>query len=379
MKSMNLVESLKRRTSKLNFTSLLLLASLSSNLTLSFAISPANADEQHQQELFNKQRQIFDQLSNQKQLHQLTNLVQRLAPQSDQQQQQQLRDSSRDESGQQHLMVAHQSLAQLLQQSQPQDQQQDQQRSFWTSDGQPVDQFSANYQANAQQFVPYRQPTFIKPTLPSINRQLIAPPQFYDMNLVPVSALQIEQNNDEPRDNFVMGRTSPRAGSARSLMSGGSSSSNQSGEPTTNKKSSDSSAANRSNSQQQTSQHDNNSKDPISAEASNVSSSAKNPDDNADGNKNNSQQESSEMLVDKTIEPRQKRRIFNRILKKAEWNHLFVELSKVFLRYFLDLALKDIIGKQSGGDSTTSRKKLDAQSELTDLLKDFVKTAISNI
>lgn len=88
-------------------------------------------------------------------------------------------------------------------------------------------------------------------------------------------------------------------------------------------------------------------------------------------------------------EPRHRRRLFNRILKKAEWNTLFMELSKVFLRYFLDLALKDIIGKQSGAgvggasspadSSTTSRKKLDAQSELADLLKDFVKTAISNI
>lgn len=95
--------------------------------------------------------------------------------------------------------------------------------------------------------------------------------------------------------------------------------------------------------------------------------------------------------VEKGVEPRQRRRMFNRILKKAEWNHLFVELSKVFLRYFLDLALKDIIGKQSGGaslssdsgssssSSTSGRKKLDAQSELTDLLKDFVKTAISNM
>jgi hypothetical protein len=88
-------------------------------------------------------------------------------------------------------------------------------------------------------------------------------------------------------------------------------------------------------------------------------------------------------LTKTPIEPRQRRRIFNRILKKAEWNHLFLELSKVFLRYFLDLALKDIIGKQSGSgaadSSTTGRKKLDAQSELTDMLKEFVKTAISNI
>lgn len=87
---------------------------------------------------------------------------------------------------------------------------------------------------------------------------------------------------------------------------------------------------------------------------------------------------------DKSIEPRQRRRMFNRILKKAEWNHLFVELSKVFLRYFLDLALKDIINKQGGerasGDSSTSgRKKLDAQSELADVFKEFVKAAISNM
>lgn len=83
--------------------------------------------------------------------------------------------------------------------------------------------------------------------------------------------------------------------------------------------------------------------------------------------------------TEKVVESRQKKRIFNRILKKAEWNHLFMEISKVLVRYFLDLALKDIIGKQSGSDGTTSRKKLDAQSELADMFKEFVKNAISNI
>lgn len=108
----------------------------------------------------------------------------------------------------------------------------------------------------------------------------------------------------------------------------------------------------------------------------------------SNGNTNSNLNNSNNNNVDRSVEPRQKRRLFNRILKKAEWNHLFLEVSKVFLRYFLDLALKDIIGKQSGGssgtssssDSSSSRKKLDgAQSELADLFKDFVKTAISNI
>ena len=95
----------------------------------------------------------------------------------------------------------------------------------------------------------------------------------------------------------------------------------------------------------------------------------------------------SNNLVDRSIEPRQRRRLFARILKKAEWNHIFVEVSKVFLQHFLEMALKDIIGKQSGAsstaaagtDSTSGRKKLDVQSELADLLRDIIKNAISNI
>lgn len=82
---------------------------------------------------------------------------------------------------------------------------------------------------------------------------------------------------------------------------------------------------------------------------------------------------------DKSIEPRQRRRIFNRILKKAEWNHLFMEVTKVCVRYFVDLGLKELIGKQSGSDATTSRKKLDAQSEFADFAKEFLKVAILNI
>lgn len=79
------------------------------------------------------------------------------------------------------------------------------------------------------------------------------------------------------------------------------------------------------------------------------------------------------------VEPRTKHRMLRRILKKAEWNQLLVEISKVLVRYFLDLALKDIIGKQSGDNGTTSRKKLDAQSEVAELLREFVKSAIANI
>jgi len=125
-------------------------------------------------------------------------------------------------------------------------------------------------------------------------------------------------------------------------------------------------------------------RDSSSGEAG-LSSNKEAADDQSKQGGSSGNQDNNEMqAVDKNIEPRQRRRLFNRILKKAEWNHLFFELSKVFLRYFLDLALKDIIGKQSGGTSSSSgsesgRKKLDAQSELADLLRDSIKTAISNI
>ncbi|KAG9509342.1 hypothetical protein GZH46_02144, partial [Fragariocoptes setiger] len=54
---------------------------------------------------------------------------------------------------------------------------------------------------------------------------------------------------------------------------------------------------------------------------------------------------SSASTATANVEGRHRHRIFNRILKKADWNALFVELSKVFLRYFLDLVLNDMLGK----------------------------------
>ena len=100
-----------------------------------------------------------------------------------------------------------------------------------------------------------------------------------------------------------------------------------------------------------------------------------------------SQKKSSLDVVERSIEPRQNRRVLSRILQKAEWNNLFVKLSKVLLKHLLEMALKDIVGKQSGDaasdsgatDSTTGRKKFDTQSEVADLFKDFVKTAVSNL
>lgn len=80
------------------------------------------------------------------------------------------------------------------------------------------------------------------------------------------------------------------------------------------------------------------------------------------------------------IQPRRGRKLFTRIMKKTEWNHLLVELSKVFLRYFLDLAVKDLLNRpKAGDDSTTSRKKQDTQTEVVNLLKDVVKATLENI
>lgn len=95
-------------------------------------------------------------------------------------------------------------------------------------------------------------------------------------------------------------------------------------------------------------------------------------------------------MDERSIEPRSpRRRVLTRIMKKAEWSHLLAELSKVFIRYFLDLALKDMMGKSSGDrastdavptSATTGRKKLETHvSEFGDIFKEFVKTAIANM
>lgn len=236
------------------------------------------------------------------------------------------------------------------------------------------------------------------PTTPSLSRQIMGPPQFYELAFSPTNAVQLEQVNSEDREANVaaaaaansdgsvsgpIGATSSlRINNGRSMTNGP----NNQAASDNQADSSNTSPVIARNTNQQVGSEQVNSKEqndlPAKAQQDEQANNNNGEDNMSNGtNKGPNQEQSShQQVVDKTIEPRQRRRIFNRILKKAEWNHLFVELSKVFLRYFLDLALKDIIGKQSGStDTTTSRKKLDAQSELTDLLKDFVKTAISNI
>lgn len=207
-------------------------------------------------------------------------------------------------------------------------------------------------------------------TAPSLPRQLLAPPPFnFELALTPMNTIQLQADESrlEPAavrqqaDRLAGARDASAVELAKTMV----------GEPSARSaaRDADTLAESQAGSAQTA---------PLQTGAEQASSS---------GSSGNVGPETNQ--VDKTIEPRQRRRIFNRILKKAEWNHLFVEVSKVFLRYFLDLALKDIIGKQSGGsssslsgsasDSTTSRKKLDAQSEIAELFKDFVKTAISNL
>lgn len=212
-------------------------------------------------------------------------------------------------------------------------------------------------QQHQNQFVPYQ--TMLEQagggnvqhqsTTPSISRQLVPPPQFYELGLSPVGALQVGSATiDELTGQDGERHSRASNATARSL----------------------------DNSQTESQ---------LDSAKSSYQNSEPSKDDgarNGSADAGKASDAPAATAADKTIEPRQRRRLFNRILKKAEWNHLFVELSKVFLRYFLDLALKDIIGKQSGNlkdDGTTSRKKLDPQSELADLLKDLVKTAISNI
>lgn len=211
------------------------------------------------------------------------------------------------------------------------------------------------------------------PTAPTLARQLLAPPPFgYEFALAPMNTIQL--HSEEPdRSRIAVGQA--RFGGARSLVGETVDQAEQGRHGLDSSARSTGSDNSRDGSEAQNSQSQ---VAPTRDEPERVSEQA-------------SETPVSDSPVDKTIEPRQRRRIFNRILKKAEWNHLFVEVSKVFLRHFLDLALKDIIGKQSGAsavslssgssgsESTSSRKKLEAQSELAELFKDFVKTAISNI
>lgn len=285
---------------------------------------------------------------------------------------------------------------------------------------QPVGKQQHHHQQHQyDQYFSYRPLASLKPTAPSINRQIIPPPSFYELALTPINTVQLEQvlrhgpPEPESSDNkeTLVGLASSqqaRQNGARSLNAhhqllhqpvepnllpmNPTERSNmfqqQAFEPNfgvsslnLNSKKEIEQVQNSENNQPKNANEDNKSNSSNgngNGNNNNAGETSKVSIDNDNNNKNNNNNNELQ-VVDKAIEPRQKRRIFNRILKKAEWNHLFVELSKVFLRYFLDLALKDIIGKQSGGDTTTSRKKLDAQSELTDLLKDFVKTAISNI
>lgn len=277
-----------------------------------------------------------------------------------------------------------------------------------------------------QQFVAY-QARQQQPTTPTLNKQLAPPPPYYELGLTPTNALQLELPSREQRYQPSHGTqpmmVHPNPGRIfhqdhpQMLRPADSVASPQLASPEDYANLMLSASANATGTQRQTRQRQaqgevgalrdsrsmmlsnqldsaSSSSDGVSAKnvqgkdsqsaadqtessaMSDSSSSGQTSDSKYDNNNQN------QVQLDKGVEPRQRRRLFNRILKKAEWNHLFVELSKVFLRHLLDIALKDIIGKQSGstGDSaTTGRKKLDAQSEFADMLKDFIKTAITNI
>lgn len=280
-------------------------------------------------------------------------------------------------------------------------QQQQQQRSLWTQESsalfnqQPQQQQPQHPAASQDQFVSYqhRPATMLDAasTMPSINRQIQPPNPFYELSFAPTNTLQLEhQQHDRHMHHHQLDEQEPHFASAMSQPSPVRLEPPQQQQQQQQHHHSAGSTTARSIElpQQQHQQQ---------SEVGGIQMTPESaPTDNKGGESaRNSQQQQEQQQqqqqqlqpVDK-IEPRQRRRLFNRILKKAEWNHLFVELSKVFLRYFLDLALKDIIGKQSGSSvggsgsssaETTSRKKLDAQSELADLLKEFVKNAISNI
>lgn len=268
------------------------------------------------------------------------------------------------------------------------------QRSLWSHEPSLVGQADQQQQ---QHFVSYRPAAAAAPpppasTMASISRQIQPPPNpFYELSFAPTNALQIEhlannnnQATDEQEPHFVGASSQP------SPLRLEPPNQQQQLSPSTTARSIELPHQFEQNFQQQQQQSE--------VDGRQTAESADNNNNKASGESRNSQQQQQQQeqqqqqtavaaSTDK-IEPRQRRRLFNRILKKAEWNHLFVELSKVLLRYFLDLALKDIIGKQSGagssagsssGTETTPRKKLDAQSELADLLKEFVKNAISNI
>lgn len=231
-------------------------------------------------------------------------------------------------------------------------------------------------------------------TTPTLNRQ-ITRPMFYEMGLASTKAIQIESVTNQDPEHPTTGNELPI--SHHSIHSPMLVMSNTiaSNAP---KSQSNLDAQREGRMADMTSGVEPLAQDKPAESVDSDNNGNNNGNNNNNGNSNNNGKQTSSkegesrntQLSTDSIEPRQKRRMWNRILKKAEWNYLFVELSKVFLRYFLDLALKDIVGKQggssalsssgsSGSDGTTSRKKLDAQSEIADVLKEFVKTAISNL
>lgn len=407
-KSMRLIEAIKRTTASYKLSLLVAFVCLSL-FERALAEQLQDGERQHQQQqqqYYSHQhhqiRRILDHLANEKHrleerqnFNQLAQLMR--APERAAEQDLPIDVLARQDHGQR---LRGDSLGQFAQNSPQNDEQQ--QQSLWTTNDMYVpspsnqiradqfngaNEFSPSQQQQQQhaQFFAYRPAATGSPTTPSINRQVIAPPPFYELSFSPTNALQFEQiHGDEKEGSAALPAGAGSLGVVSSFRSEGARSMGRPSHPAPpgDNQAESSNAigviARNNNNVPQANQEQTNSKD--TNEPTKVQDERTNAAQDMSSNDNHEPSPSTQQSVDKTIEPRQKRRIFNRILKKAEWNHLFVELSKVFLRYFLDLALKDIIGKQSGStDTTTSRKKLDAQSELTDLLKDFVKTAISNI
>lgn len=391
-KSMRLIEAIKiiRTSYKLNLLAVFVCLALVESTAFANQLLQNDPQQHYHQQHQQQIRRIFDHLESQKKqqneqhLSQLANLV-RSAEQHQQ-------SPPEEHLSRQDRLIAEQPVRGAY--GQPLALSEEQQQSLWTSSDLFItpqtsgkqDQFNGPSEYSRQQtgqYFAYR-PLSALPangpiTTPPMSRQIMGPPQFYEFALSPTNAVQLEQVSGEDREGSAatapIAAASLRANGAKSMANPNNQADNQA-------EGSNAVGVVARNPGQQADQSNSNREqnDSSPSKAQDEPSSGGNNAQDASSAGSNQEQAAGQQAVDKTIEPRQRRRIFNRILKKAEWNHLFVELSKVFLRYFLDLALKDIIGKQSGStDTTTSRKKLDAQSELADLLKDFVKTAISNI
>lgn len=349
-------KKLNQRLPNLNFNTLLILATF---IALHL-LQPALADQHQHQWQIPRQSGVANN-QQQEQWQQYSRIMHELA--------------SRQQAGQQHSRPAANSFGHSVQQQLPDspsaEAMQDPQAAYWTSTSDTNDQSSVYQQQDFGSLVAgsnlqrLQQPV---PTTPSINRQLVMPPQFYELGLAQTGALQIDQatmgNNQQGAGGSARSANGARARSLFGAYSGAGQQHNSSEQATDNSAPADQSQIS--------------AKDPTGYDQQVSDAPSAGAKDATEKSGSSPESNDSQVAADKQIEPRQRRRIFNRILKKAEWNHLFVELSKVFVRYFLDLALKDIIGKQ-GGDATTSRKKLDAQTEITDLLRDVVKNAISNM